>query len=44
MRNGGGGSGAGAPALRPQHVKVRVEESQPAVVPSDKTAVGERRS
>ena len=43
-RNGGGESGAGAPAVRPQHVKVRVEESQPAVVPSDKAAVGERRS
>ena len=41
---GGGESGAGAPAVRPQHVKVRVEESQPAVVPSDKAAVGERRS
>ena len=43
-RNGGGESGAGAPAVRPQHVTVRVEESQPAVVPSDKAAVGERRS
>ena len=43
-RNGGGESGAGAPAVRPQHVTVRVEESQPAVVPSDGAAVGERRS
>ena len=42
-RNGGGESGAGAPAVRPQHVKVR-EKSQPAVVPSDGAAVGERRS